>query len=91
MIGIITVGVHVDFRLVCQEQLHDVQTSGLGAVVECRVALDRLPVDVGLDGNQELGNLVMTLVAGDHQTSVPVTIGHFDVCKCSRNRKTIIV
>ena len=74
-----TISVYVDFGLVCQQKFHDVEASGLCAVVQCRVALDGLAVDVGLDGYQELGDLVVALVAGDHQTRVPVTVRHFDV------------
>ena len=44
-----------------------------------RVALDGLSVDVSLLLHQILGDFVVAFVAGDHQASVAVTIGYFDV------------
>ena len=45
------------------------------------VPLDRLPVDLGSDVDQVLGNLVVTLVAGDHQARVAMSVGDLNVCK----------
>ena len=80
-LGLVTVCVDVDSGSTGQEQLHDLERPGLSAIVQCRVPLDGLAVDVGLLLHQVLGDLVVTLVAGDHQAGVPVSVGDLNVWK----------
>ena len=79
--AILTVCVCCHGGAVGQEQLHDLQGARLGAVVQRRVALDGLAVDVGADVQQVLGDLVVALVARDHQAGVAVAVRHLDVWK----------
>ena len=62
-----------------EQKLHDLQRPRLSAVVQGRVALDGLAVDVGADVEQVLGDLVVALVARDHQAGVAVPVGDLDV------------
>ena len=52
-----------------------------------RVALDRLAVNICLNGYEKLGDLVVALVASDHQTRVTMTVRHFDVWKKRKKGK----
>lgn len=45
------------------------------------VSLDRLPVHVGPDLDEVLGDPEVALVAGDHQAGVAVPVRHLDVWK----------
>jgi hypothetical protein len=76
-----TISVNINSGSTRQEQLHDFQRSGLCAIVQGRVALDGLSVDIGLLLHKILGDFVVAFVAGDHQASVAVTISDFDVWK----------
>lgn len=62
-----------------QQQLHDLERAGLGAVVQRRVALHALAVDVRRDVDEVFGDVEVALVAGDHQARVPVAIGDLNV------------
>merc|ERR1711981_206036 len=73
------VSVHINPCSGAQQKLHDVQAAALSAVVQSSVAFNGLPVDVSSNLYQVLGDLVMALVAGDHQTGVPVS-GHLNIC-----------
>ena len=79
----LTVGVDVHDGAADEQQLHDLERAGLGAVVERRVPLDRLPVDVGADADEVLGDPEVALVAGDHQAGVAVSVRYLDICKSS--------
>merc|ERR1719361_32020 len=47
----------------------------------CRAVLPlRLSVDVSSNLYQVLGDLVVALVAGDHEAGVAVSVGHLNVC-----------
>ena len=81
-----TISVDVNLSPVFEKQFHDVQRPRLGAVVERCVALDRLPVDVGSDLDQVVGDSEMTLVAGDHETGVSVAVGDLNICKIGKKR-----
>ena len=74
-----TVRVDVHLGATGEQELEDLERSGLGAVVQGRVALDALAVDVGAQFDQVAGDLQVALVAGDHQTRVAVPIRHLDV------------
>ena len=87
--AILTVCVCCHGGAVGQEQLHDLQGARLGAVVQRRVALDGLAVDVGADVQQVLGDLVVALVARDHQAGVSVAVRHLDVWKRRNDSKNI--
>jgi len=78
---VLTISVDVDPRSAGQEEFHDLQRSGFGAIVQCGVPLDGLAVDVGLLLHQILCDLVVAFVARDHQASVAVPVGDFNVCK----------
>ena len=86
----VTISVDIDLGVVSQQELHDVQTSGLGAVVQRRVALHRLAVDVCVDGNQKPSDLVVTFVTSDHQACMTVAICDFDIWKYQRKIFLII-
>lgn len=73
------VSVHVNPGSGAEEELHDVQTATLSAVVQSSVALHRLSVDVSSNLYQVLGDLVVALVAGDHEAGVAVSVGHLNV------------
>ena len=77
----LTVRVDVHDGPADEQQLHDLERARLRAVVERRVALDRLPVDVGADADEVLGDPEVALVAGDHQARVPVPVRYLDICK----------
>ena len=79
LVWVLTISVNIDPSTAGQKKFHDFERSGLCAIVQCRVPLDGLPVDVGLLLHQILCDLVVALVAGDHQARVTVAIGDFDV------------
>lgn len=74
---LIRIGRHL--RTMRQQQLHYLQTTALGAIVQGRIALHTLAIQVGAFHDQIFGNGEMALVAGDHETRVTVTIGDLDV------------
>ena len=67
-----------------EQELHDLEGAGLGAVVQRRVALHRLPVHVGTDLDEVLGDPEVALVARDHQAGVAVPVRDFNVWKTRR-------
>ena len=69
-----------------EQELHDLEGAGLGAVVQRRVALHRLPVHVGTDLDEVLGDPEVALVARDHQAGVSVAVGNLDVWKRKEKR-----
>ena len=77
----LTVGINVHDGPADEQQLHDLQRPGLGAVVQRRVALDGLPVDVRADADEVLGDPEVALVAGYHEAGVAVSVGYLDICK----------
>ena len=77
----LTVGIHIDFGFVFEEEFEDVEGAALGAVVQGRVALHAFPVDVGPEPHKVLGDGVVALVARDHEARVPVSVGDLHVCK----------
>nr|CAD7428311.1 unnamed protein product [Timema monikensis] len=76
---VLTVRVDIHLGPVKNEQFEYLETTTLRAVVERSVALDALPVDVCVQTQKELGDAVVTLVAGDHKTRVAMPVGHFDI------------
>ena len=80
---LLTVGIDVHDGPADEQQLHDLQGPRLGAVVQCCVALDGLPVDVGADADEVLGDPEVALVAGNHEAGVAVSVGYLDICKRS--------
>ena len=67
-----------------EQELHDLEGAGLGAVVQRRVALHRLPVHVRPDLDEVLGDPEVALVARDHQAGVSVAVGNLDVWRKKR-------
>jgi len=76
---------------VLEQQLEDLQGARLGAVVQCRVALNAAAVHIGVQGEQILGDAEVTLVAGDHQAGVAVTVRHLKVCGIRQTISTYII
>lgn len=45
------------------------------------VAFDWLSVDIRTDGNEIFGDFEVTLVTGDHEAGMAMSIGNFDIWK----------
>ena len=73
------IGVGRHLGIVSEQELHDLEAAALGAVVQRRVALDALAVEVGALADQVLGDDEVALVARDHEARVAVAVGDLDV------------
>ena len=67
--------------------MEDFQRAGFGTVVQGRVALDTLPVDIRTQFDEVARDFQMSFVAGDHQTRVTVPIGYFQICRQKKTKK----
>ena len=77
----ITVGINVNFGSISQQQLHDFKRSGFRAIVQSRVSFDGFSVDVSFSIDEKPGDFQVTFVASNHQASVTMSIGNFNICK----------
>lgn len=75
----LTIRVNVHRRPVPEQHLEYVKRAALGAVVQCRVAFNALPVHIRTERQQVLGDSDVALVACDHQARVPVAIRYLYV------------
>lgn len=76
----LTVWIYIHCGSVLQQKLKNLQWSWLCTIMQRRIPLHAPPVDVGFECQQVLCNLKVSLVARDHQASMPMSIGHFDIC-----------
>ena len=80
-IGLRTVGIDVNFSSISQQQFHDFKRSGFRAIVQSRVSFDGFSVDVSFSIDEKSGDFQVTFVASNHQASVTMSIGNFNICK----------